>query len=85
MDGSAAAREFRITSLCSPGQARDRAGVTGGKTAVTLGGDKPGKTPKPGIVREFSEPGKLMEFSGILCNLRQIITDKIVWYDQIFA
>jgi len=26
---------------------------------------------KPGILREFSELGKLMEFSGILCNLRE--------------
>jgi len=52
--------------------------VTGGKTAVTQGGPKPGKTSKRGIVREFSEPGKLIEFSGILCNLGQIITDKIV-------
>jgi len=32
------------------------------------GGHKPGK---PGILREFSEPGKLMEFSGNSVHLRE--------------
>jgi len=27
---------------------------------------------KPGILGEFSEPGKLIEFLGILCNLRKL-------------
>jgi len=27
---------------------------------------------KPGILGEFSEPGKVMEFSGILCNLGKL-------------
>jgi len=32
------------------------------------GGHKPGK---PGILRDFSERGKLRESRGILCNLRE--------------
>jgi len=37
---------------------------------------------KPGILREFSKPGKLMEFCA---TSGKIITNKIIQYDRIFA
>ena len=36
---------------------------------------------KPGIFNDFSEHGKLMEFSGILCNLRE--TDFALWVQPV--
>ena len=48
-------------------------------TLHSEGGHKPGKTSKLGILGEFCEPGKLMEFSGNFVQPQgKIITNKII-------
>jgi len=49
------------------------------KAEYIQSGYKPGKTWKPGILWEFSEPGKLMEFSGNSVQPQgKVITNEII-------
>jgi len=45
---------------------------------IFLGGHKPGKRGKPGMLRDFSKQGKLREFSGNSVQpQRKIVTNKV--------
>jgi len=53
--------------------------ITHTYACILQGGHKPGKIRKPGILREFCEPGKLMEFSQNSVQPQgKIMTNKII-------